>query len=60
MTPEQLKMALSKPTPAPKPVKKGLLAKMRAPKANQNQPQHLTRFQLKKRKENEEKRDLNK
>jgi hypothetical protein len=60
MTPEQLKMGLSKPTPAPKPVKKGLLAKTRAPKTNPNQPHHLTRFQLKKQKENEEKCDPNK
>ena len=58
MTPEQLKMALSKPTPAPKPEKKGLFAKMRTPKTNTDKP--LTRFQLKKQKEDEEKRDPNK
>jgi hypothetical protein len=57
MTPEQLKMALSKTTPAPKP-KKGLFAKMRSPKTNTERP--LTRFQLKKQKEEEEKYDQNK
>ncbi len=53
MTPEQLKTALSKPTPATKPEKKGLFAKMRTTKTNTNKP--LTRFQLKKQKEDEEK-----
>jgi hypothetical protein len=57
MTPEQLKMALSKTTPAPKP-KKGLFAKTRTPKTNTDRP--LTRFQLKKQKDDNEKHDHNK
>jgi hypothetical protein len=59
MTPEQLKIALSKPAPAPKPEKKSLLAKMRTPKTSPDKPQHLTRFQLKKQKDNEETHDPN-
>ncbi len=58
MTPEQLKMALSKPTPAPKPEKKEMFAKIRTPKTNPDRP--LARFQLKKQKEDEEKCGPNK
>jgi hypothetical protein len=60
MTPEQLKIALSKPGPAPKPEKKSLLEKMRTPKTSPDKPHHLTRFQLKKCKNNDEKHDPNK
>jgi hypothetical protein len=57
MTPDQLKAALSKPSTAPKPEKKSLLAKIKTPSASPDKPFNFTRFQLKKRKENEEKTD---
>jgi hypothetical protein len=58
MTPDQLKRALSKPTRATKPEKKGLFAKMMTPKDSPNKPK--TRYQLRKQKEDEEKRGQNK
>ena len=56
MTPEQLKVALSKPATAPKPEKKKLILPriLRTPSASPEGPHHFTRFQLKKRKEKEE------
>jgi hypothetical protein len=56
MTPEQLKVALSKPTTAPKPEKKRLTLPriLRTPGSSPEGPHHFTRFQLKKRKEKEE------
>jgi hypothetical protein len=56
MTPEQLKVALSKPATAPKPEKKKLILPriLRTPDASPDGPHYFTRFQLKKRKEKEE------
>jgi hypothetical protein len=54
MTPEQLKVALSKPATAPKPAKKLILPKiLRTPSSSPEGPHHFTRFQVKKRKEKE-------
>ena len=53
MTPEQLKVALSKPATAPKPEKKKLLAKLNTPETSPDKPFMFTRFQLKKRKDND-------
>jgi hypothetical protein len=60
MTPEQLKVALSKPATAPKPEKKSLLAKIRTPNTSPDKPYNFTRFQLKKRKDNDEKPETKK
>ena len=59
MTPEQLKVALSKPATAPKPEKKSLILPriLRTPSNSPEKPYQFTRFQLKKRKEQEEKLD---
>ena len=57
MSPEQLKVALSKPATAPKPKKKRLIVPgfLRTPTSSPETHPHFTRFQLKKRKEQEEK-----